>query len=138
MLVLRIPAETQDSAQAAAEAGLPKPSFVAPNPELQGPETQPHRNGESKLPSSKVRNLRVLVIEDEESIRRFLALGLSQLGHSAKLTANAQEGLAAFAAESFDVVLTDLGLPGASGEEVARSVARLSPNNPVIRLTGWP
>ena len=35
------------------------------------------------------------------------------------------------------MVLTDLGLPGASGEEVARTVARHSPGTPVVLLTGW-
>jgi signal transduction histidine kinase/CheY-like chemotaxis protein len=83
------------------------------------------------------RSLRVLVIEDEESIRRVLEYGLAQLGHSARLAADGREGLSVFAEERFDVVLTDLGLPGMSGEEVARSVARQSPETPVILLTGW-
>ena len=44
----------------------------------------------------------------------------------------------AFAADGpFDVVLTDLGLPGISGEDVARSVAEQSPDTPVVLLTGW-
>ena len=83
------------------------------------------------------KGLRVLVVEDEESIRRFLAAGLSRLGHHAHVTADAEEGLAAFVREPFDVVLTDLGLPGASGEEVARTVARRAPATPVVLLTGW-
>jgi signal transduction histidine kinase len=83
------------------------------------------------------RNLRILIVEDEESIRRFLAAGLIQLGHQPRLTCNAQEGLAAFAEEPFDIVLTDLGLPGANGEEVARQVTERSPDVPVVLLTGW-
>jgi CheY-like chemotaxis protein len=83
------------------------------------------------------RSLRILVVEDEESIRRFLAMGLTQLGHRPRVTADGHEGLAAFAEEAFDVVLTDLGLPGLSGEEVARTVARRSPQTPVVLLTGW-
>ena len=66
-----------------------------------------------------------------------MASGLKHLGHRPRLTADAQEGLTAFADEHFDVVLTDLGLPGASGEEVARAVARTSPGTPVVLLTGW-
>ncbi len=88
-------------------------------------------------PSSSCKGLRILVIEDEESIRRFLASGLKHLGHRPRLAADAQEGLTAFAEEHFDVVLTDLSLPGASGEEVARAVARISPGTPVVLLTGW-
>jgi signal transduction histidine kinase len=125
-----------ECSQTLAEDQVPRPAFVSAGRGTDGEPTQ-HQNGEPKAPLSRTRSLRVLVIEDEESIRRFLAIGLTQLGHSAKLTADAREGLAAFATEPFDVVLTDLGLPGASGEEVARSVARLSPNTPVILLTGW-
>ena len=36
-----------------------------------------------------------------------------------------------------DLVLTDLGLPGASGEDVARGALRLAPAMPVVLLTGW-
>jgi signal transduction histidine kinase len=78
--------------------------------------------------------LRILVIEDEESIRRFLGMALRQLGHRPRLTADGAEGLAAFAEEHFDVVLTDLGLPEVSGEEVARRVAGTVP---IVLLTGW-
>jgi signal transduction histidine kinase len=90
-----------------------------------------------QIPTRSSKNLRILIVEDEESIRRFLAAGLVQLGHRPRLTSNAQEALAAFVEEPFDVVLTDLGLPGSSGEEVARQVAELSPNVPVVLLTGW-
>ena len=53
------------------------------------------------------------------------------------MTADARQGLAAFAAQPFDVVLTDLGLPGVSGEEVARTIHHSSPQTPVVMLTGW-
>lgn len=91
----------------------------------------------SSSPASPQRPLRILVIEDEQSIRTFLTRALTRLGHHPQTTANAQEGLAAFSTERFDLVLTDLGLPGMSGEEVARIIARKSPATPVILLTGW-
>jgi signal transduction histidine kinase len=83
------------------------------------------------------KGLRLLVIEDDEKVRRFLGTGLSALGHCPRLAAGAEEGLVAFGQEPFDAVLTDLGLPGMSGEEVARSIAQRSPGTPVILLTGW-
>src|SRR5262249_60070588 len=76
------------------------------------------------------RSLRILIVEDEEHIRQFLAAGLTQLGHRPRVTAEAGEALAAFAEEAFDVVITDFGLPGVTGEEVARRVAERSPNTP--------
>lgn len=90
-----------------------------------------------QTPSATGKSLRILVVEDEESIRRFLAVGLNQLGHRPVVTSNAQEALAAFAQEPFDVVVTDLGLPDISGEEVARQVSERSATTPVVLLTGW-
>jgi signal transduction histidine kinase/CheY-like chemotaxis protein len=81
--------------------------------------------------------LRVLVVEDEESIRRFLETCLTRLGHQPRLAADGREAVAALAEERFDVVLTDLGLPHVSGEDVAREAARRSPPTPVVLLTGW-
>jgi len=109
------------------------PGFASAPPSLLPPQrAEANTAGKPTGPS-----LHVLVIEDDESIRQFLQAGLSQLGHSARLAATAEEGLTALAGEHFNVVLTDLGLPGMSGKEVARVVARHSPGTPVILLTGW-
>jgi CheY-like chemotaxis protein len=76
-------------------------------------------------------------VEDEEMIRRYLATGLQSMGHHARLVANGEDGLAAFAKDQFDLVLTDLGLPGMSGEDVARGIAATARGTPVILFTGW-
>lgn len=87
--------------------------------------------------ASSSAGMRVLVIEDDAKVRDFLGKGLALLGHRPRLTAEGEEGLAAMDAEHFDVVLTDLGLPGISGEEIARRIS-LRPSPPaVIVLTGW-
>jgi DNA-binding response OmpR family regulator len=83
------------------------------------------------------RSLRVLVVEDEATVRQFLGMGLSRQGHRPVLVGDAGEALTAFEKEPFDVVLTDLGLPGVSGEEIARRVTKRSPQTPVVLLTGW-
>jgi signal transduction histidine kinase len=95
----------------------------------------PRQERSEKQPAA--RSLRVLCVEDEETIRRFLETGLTRLGHRPRLTADVEEATAALKEESFDVVLTDFGLPGANGEEMARRVAARSPATPVILLTGW-
>jgi signal transduction histidine kinase/CheY-like chemotaxis protein len=81
--------------------------------------------------------LRVLVVEDEEPICRLLDTVLTTLGHRPHVVQTGAAGLEAFAAEPFDVVLTDMGLPDLSGEEVARMVAERAPPTPVVVLTGW-
>src|SRR5262249_8076040 len=72
-------------------------------PESAAPAPRPKDSSRAK----SIHGLRVLVIEDEENVRRFLATALTQLGHSPCLTADSREGLAAFESEHFDVVLTD-------------------------------
>jgi CheY-like chemotaxis protein len=99
--------------------------------------TAPRSTAAAAPPVPVARSLRVLVVEDEEGIRRFLAMGLTQLGHQVRLAADGTAGLEALAQERFDVVLTDLGLPGVSGEEVARAVAEQCPGTPVLVMTGW-
>jgi signal transduction histidine kinase len=88
-------------------------------------------------PEAAAPGLRILVIEDDALVRDFLGRGLTSLGHRPRLTAGGQEGLAAFGEERFDLVLTDLSMPGINGEEVAQQVTRRSPTTPVIVLTGW-
>jgi len=100
-----------------------RPSTAGPKP---GPEF-----------AKPERSLRILVVEDEESIRRFLDSGLTSLGHRPRITADAEEALAVFAEDRFDVVLTDLGLPGISGEEIARIISQKSAGLPIVLLTGW-
>jgi signal transduction histidine kinase/CheY-like chemotaxis protein len=96
-------------------------------------------NGAELRPTTPeaAKSLRVLVVEDQESIRLFLDAGLTGMGHRPLLAANAREAMEAFGREPFDLVLTDLGLPEISGEEVARAVRRQSPTTPVVVLTGW-
>ncbi|HMF12708.1 MAG TPA: ATP-binding protein [Gemmataceae bacterium] len=83
------------------------------------------------------RSLRILIVEDEDSVREFLDQGLTRLGHRPRLASSVEDGTRALGEDSFDVVLTDLGLPDASGEEIARQVADRSPRTPVVLLTGW-
>jgi signal transduction histidine kinase len=101
------------------------------------PNSQPEAPAASLKRLALAKALRILVIEDEEAIRRFLQMALEQLGHSPEISADPAEALVAFQQQSFDMVLTDYGLPGMNGEEVARAIHRTSPKTPVVLLTGW-
>ncbi|MCF6744750.1 response regulator transcription factor [Blastococcus sp. KM273128] len=76
----------------------------------------------------------VLIIEDDPRIRRMLQLTLQREGLEVTEAATGEDGLAALAEKSFDVVLLDLMLPGKDGFEVCREIRRAS-NVPVIMLT---
>lgn len=81
--------------------------------------------------------LRVLAIDDQEIIRDLLLNMFMGMGHEIRVCRSGEEGLAALDEASFDLVLTDLGMPGMSGWEVAAAVKKRSPATPVILITGW-
>ncbi|HEX9901074.1 MAG TPA: ATP-binding protein, partial [Candidatus Methylomirabilis sp.] len=81
--------------------------------------------------------LRILVVDDEEGIRVSLYAALQREGHFVAVAASGEEGLRLFGISKFDVVLTDLGMPGMSGWQVAQAVKRLRPRTPVVLITGW-
>lgn len=80
---------------------------------------------------------RILVIDDEESVRSVLSKILSQINHRVTVAENGEEGIRLFREKDFDMVLTDLGMPGMSGWEVCRAIKKMSPNTPVGMITGW-
>lgn len=85
----------------------------------------------------RFRGLRILVVEDEAAIRQFLSQALTGMGHHPAVARNAEEALQTFSPSSFDVVLTDLGLPDMTGDLLAQAITLNSPNTPIVLLTGW-
>jgi len=83
------------------------------------------------------RKARILVIDDEEFIRSVLARTLGQVNHQVTLAEDGEKGLQLFKKGKFDMVLTDLGMPGMSGWEVCRMIKKISPYTPVGMITGW-
>ncbi len=69
---------------------------------------------------------KILVIDDEVQIRRFLDIGLRAEGYHVVLAGTAEEGLAIAATQSPDVVILDLGLPDREGHEVLTELRRWS------------
>lgn len=80
---------------------------------------------------------RILVIDDEEFIRSVLSRTLAQVHHQVTLAENGEKGIQLFQEKKFDIVLTDLGMPGMSGWDVCRTIKKISPHTPVGMITGW-
>ena len=80
---------------------------------------------------------RVLLIDDQPDVRESVSDMLKALGHDVTVAADGQSGLRLVEDGEFDVVLTDLKMPGIDGLEVAKRVRAGHPNLPVILLTGW-
>jgi DNA-binding response OmpR family regulator len=77
---------------------------------------------------------RVLVIEDEKNLSRFIELELKYEGYEIGVAYNGRDGLKMALEEEWDVILLDLMLPGLNGLEVCRRV-RQSKNIPVLMIT---
>lgn len=78
--------------------------------------------------------LRVLVVDDERAIRRFLRVSLSAHGHKVFEAEGGNEGLALATADRPDVIILDLGLPDLDGVEVTRRLREWT-QTPIIILS---
>lgn len=81
-----------------------------------------------------VAGVRILVVDDERPIRRFLRTTLAAQGHTVFQAANGQDALRAVTAHRPDVIILDLGLPDMDGQDVLRQLRVRSPI-PVIVLS---
>jgi DNA-binding NtrC family response regulator len=77
----------------------------------------------------------ILVVDDDDVIRDTLC-ELLATEHACQTAETAEEALAKLEAQPFDVVLTDISMPGLSGMELLESVLRLYPDTPVIMISG--
>jgi DNA-binding NtrC family response regulator len=78
----------------------------------------------------------ILLVEDDESLRKVLGKELSRMGHSVHTREDAGELVAVLQRCEPDVVLLDLHLPGLSGMEALRQIALHDPDLPVVVCTG--
>jgi PAS domain S-box-containing protein len=86
--------------------------------------------------------LRILVVDDDPLLLKSLRDTLEGDGHTIVVANGGQEGIDLFRTamndkQTFDVIVTDLGMPYVDGRQVAGFVKAASPSTPVILLTGW-
>ena len=81
--------------------------------------------------------LRCLVVDDEEAVGAVIGDLLEAVGHRAVVVASGAAAIEQFRAAPFDVVFTDLAMPGVSGWQVAQAVKAIAPNVPVFVVTGF-
>jgi DNA-binding NtrC family response regulator len=77
----------------------------------------------------------ILVVEDEPTIREMVC-DILKASHACRAVRTAEEGLALLAASAFDLVITDIKLPGMDGDEFLRRAHELNPALPVILISG--
>ena len=80
---------------------------------------------------------RILVVDDEDSLRRVLQVQLEQDGYSVVTAASAQQAFSLLQLRGYDLVITDLRMPGLSGMEVLKQVKSQYSETVVIVLTAF-
>ena len=81
----------------------------------------------------------ILLAEDDDSMRDFLAKALKRAGHEVTSCADGDEGLEAFESrtDGYDLLLTDIVMPGIDGIELARRAAETVPSLKIMFITGF-
>jgi len=80
---------------------------------------------------------RILVVDDELSMRQFLEILLKKEGHEVVCAADGQEALQSFRNEPYDLVISDIKMPKVDGLELLRRVKEQRPNLAVIMITAY-
>ena len=83
------------------------------------------------------RPLRILVVEDEEMVREVISIYLAEDLHDVTLAENGREGLEKFRTGQFDLVLTDRAMPEMNGDQLAKEIKLVKPDQRLILLTGF-
>jgi len=91
----------------------------------------------SAVPPGPTGVLRCLVVDDEEEVGDVVADILGAAGHHTTVARSGQEAVERLAAEPFDVVFTDLAMPGMTGWQVARAVKDRAPQAKVVMMSGF-
>jgi CheY-like chemotaxis protein len=80
---------------------------------------------------------RILVVDDDplvaDSIRRMLQFD----GHKVELAADAEEALALFSQQNFDLTLVDYEMPKMKGDQLAAAIKAIRPSQPIVMFTGY-
>jgi len=113
-------------------------TFTVYLPRVQGEPSTAEELDDARMVSEET-HLKVLVVEDNEEVGAFARQTLQELGHESMLVANARSALGVLAEDSarFDVVFSDVVMPGMSGIELGQEIRRLYLDLPVVLTSGY-
>ena len=80
---------------------------------------------------------RILLAEDDESLRRFLVGALGKAGHEVSDFGQGDDAFEHLKGHKFDLLLTDIVMPGMDGIELARRAAEFDPVMKIMFITGF-
>ncbi len=79
----------------------------------------------------------ILVVDDDDDVREVLKDTLELAGHKIVDCPDAFTALDEVENKSYDIIITDLGMPGMTGLEMSEKIHKKYPNIPIIMITGW-
>ncbi len=79
----------------------------------------------------------IILAEDDQSMREFLARALRRAGHEVDSVADGLEALDAMGDQAYDLLLADVVMPGLDGIELARRASKKQPQLRVMFITGF-
>ena len=85
-------------------------------------------------PQQPIQSKKILLVEDEDFIRELYVRQLTKEGFQIKSAADGQSGLNALKAETFDLLLLDIMLPGINGLQLLREFKTQNPNSPMVTI----
>ena len=81
----------------------------------------------------------ILVIDDETGITQVIQEALQMVGYEVEVACNGREGIRKFDDQPYDLVITDICMPGVNGNSVARHIRNVSNGStPIIGISGTP
>jgi len=80
--------------------------------------------------------MRILVIDDDDGLRKSMGMVLESLGHEAVLVSNVVDGLAQAEEGRFEVVVTDMNMPGLDGLEAVKALRNIRPPVGIVAMSG--
>jgi len=113
-LVVLLPVDASPGSDADSQATAPSPVVAIPAPDLP----------------------RVLLVEDEGAVRELLSSALERNGFDVVTAGSAEEALT-LASPAFQILLSDISLPGMSGVQLARQLRRSLPSLRVLLMSGY-
>lgn len=93
---------------------------------------------EEKGPSGAQDPAQILIVDDEEIIRQVFSALLKEDGHSVDAAKDAQAAQELLKKKSYDVVISDINMPGISGIELLKLQKEIAPDVPFVLITGQP
>ena len=81
---------------------------------------------------------KILIIDDDEGVREFLSTALEEKCYNVSVASNAEDGLDLLKKNSYNIILSDINMPGASGMDFLNLCKKNYPKTTVIMITGAP